>query len=254
MIIKKTKQLTDQIEENIADEGSRNKIFVILLGFLILGMAFFGKVINDSANDAFEKVEQHFLLSNDYLSYIFDTYSCVTVDGIVKTAHGIKDQNQVLKEMKEKFPIAKEKFKFYLANTCCHQKDILHSLEKEFVIANDYWDKIIKNYESGNAINFATETLESGELYQHTDEILLNINKLLDCHLETAKKENDKCQKSLKSFKRICIVSSSIGFTIIVTVIIKYFSEKNEKIQKRNINNRPSPRRKPRKKIIQNKK
>lgn len=222
-------------------------------------MAFFGKIINDSANDAFDKVEQHFSLSNDYLSYIFDTYSCVTVDGIVKIAHKIKDEKEVLKEMEEKFPIAKEKIKFYIENTPCHQKELVKILELQSNRTNEYWSKVLKNIENGNGFNFATETLESGELYKYTDDILITINSLLNCHLETAKTENDKCQKSLKSFKRICIVSSSVGLTIIMAVILKFFSEKNE-IQKRRINNiggKGMGRKKsttPRKKAVQNKK
>lgn len=231
-----SQQISDQIEHHIGEETNRNKIFVVLLGFLILGMAFFGKIINDDANNAFDKVEQHFSLSNDYLSYIFDTYSCVTVDGIVKIAHKIKDEKEVLQEMKEKFPIAKEKLKFYIENTPCHQKELIKILELQSNRTNSYWDRVLKNIEDGNGVIFATDTLESGELYKYTDDILSTINSLLNCHLETAKTENDKCQKSLKSFKRICIVSSSVGLTIIMAVILKFFSEKNE-IQKRNIDN-----------------
>ena len=197
-------------------------------------MAFFGKVINDDANNAFDKVEQHFSLSNDYLSYIFDTYSCVTVDGIVKIAYKLKDEKEVLIEMKERFPIAQEKLKYYIENTPCHQKELIKILEIQTKRTDPYWNKIIKNIEDGNGLVFAKEILESGELYKYTDDILLTINSLLNCHLETAKTENDKCQKSLKSFKRICIVSSSVGLTIIMAVILKFFSEKNE-IQKRRI-------------------
>ena len=199
-------------------------------------MAFFGKVINDDANEAFDRVEQHFSLSNDYLSIIFDTYSCVTVDGIVKTAHKIKSEKEVLEELKEKIPLGKEKLKFYLENTCCDKKDLIETLKRQSDRTNIYWDKMIKSYESGNGFVFANSTLKSGELYKYTDDILITINTLLNCHLETSKKENDKCQKSLKSFKRICIVSSSVGLTIIMAVILKFLSEKNE-IQKRNINN-----------------
>ena len=252
------KKKIQQIAENAEQEVNRNKIFVILLGFLILGMAFFGKIINDSANDAFDKVEQHFSLSNDYLSYIFDAYSCVTVDGIVKIAHKIKDEKDVLKEMKEKFPIAQEKLKFYIENTPCHQKELIKILEMQTKRTNPFWDKITKNIEDGNGFTFSTEILESGELYKYTDDILITINSLLNCHLETAKTENDKCQKSLKSFKRICIVSSSVGLTIIMAVILKFFSEKNA-IQKRHINNisrKSVGRKKPaisRKKTISNK-
>jgi hypothetical protein len=125
--------------------------------------------------------------------------------------------------------------------------------------ADKYWDKIILNFESGNGVSFAVDTLDSGELYLYTDGILDIINSLLDCHLEISKKENDKCQKSLKSFKRICIVSSSIGLTIIMAVILKFFSQKNE-IQKRSSNNisgKSVGRTKsttPRKKTIPNKK
>ena len=225
-----------------------------MLGVLILAMAFFGKVVNQNANDAFDKVEQHFSLSNDYLSVIFDAYSCVTVDGVVKTAHKLKNEEEVLKEMKEKFPIAKEKLKFYFKNTPCHQKSLVENLKKQTDITDSYWSKIIKNYESGNAVAFATETLESGELYKYTDGILEVVNQLLDCHLQTAKTENDKCQKSLKAFKKICIVSSSVGLTILMAVIIKFFSKKNEIVQKRNSNSSPVSGRKPRKKNIQNKK
>ena len=248
-----------QTIEDAQEEVNRNKIFVMLLGFLILGMAFFGKIINDSANEAFDKVEQHFSLSNDYLSYVFDTYSCVTVDGIVKIAHKIKDEKEVLKEMKERFPIAQEKLKYYIENTPCHQKELIKILEVQTKRTDPYWDKIVKNIENGNGTAFANDILESGELYKYTDDILLTINSLLNCHLETAKTENDKCQKSLKSFKRICIVSSSIGLTIIMAVILKFFSEKNE-IQKRRINNigrKSVGRKKPalsRKKAVPNKK
>jgi hypothetical protein len=253
------KKKVKQTAGNEQEEVNRNKIFVILLGFLILGMAFFGKIINDSANEAFDKVEQHFSLSNDYLSYVFDTYSCVTVDGIVKIAHKIKNEEEVLKEMRERFPIAQEKLKFYIENTPCHQKELIKVLEIQTKRTNPYWDKIIKNIEGGNGIIFANNILESGELYKYTDDILLTINSLLNCHLETAKMENDKCQKSLKSFKRICIVSSSVGLTIIMAVVLKFFSEKNE-IQKRNINSvsgKSVGRKKPtlpRKKAVQNKK
>ena len=198
-------------------------------------MAFFGKVVNDDANEAFDKVEQHFSLSNDYLSVIFDAYSCVTVDGIVKTAHKIKSEKEVLEELKEKIPITKEKLKYYLDNTCCHKKELVETLKRQTDRTNEYWDKVVKNYENGNGYLFANSTLKTGELYKYTDDILFTINTLLECHLETSKKENDKCQKSLKSFKRICIVSSSVGLTIIIAVILKFFSEKNE-IQKRNIN------------------
>jgi len=229
-------QISDQIEHHIGEETNRNKIFVVLLGFLILGMAFFGKVINDDANNAFDKVEQHFSLSNDYLSYVFDTYSCVTVDGIVKIAYKIKNEKEVLTEMKERFPVAQEKLKYYIENTPCHQKELIKILEIQTKRTDPYWNKIIKNIEDGNGFVFAKEILESGELYKYTDDILLTINSLLNCHLETARTENDKCQKSLRSFKRICIVSSSVGLTIIMAVILKFFSEKNE-IQKRNINN-----------------
>jgi hypothetical protein len=253
------KKKVQQIAEDAGQEVNRNKIFVILLGLLILGMAFFGKIINDSANEAFDKVEQHFSLSNNYLSYVFDTYSCVTVDGIVKIAHKIKDEKEVLKEMKERFPIAQEKLKYYIENTPCHQKDLIKTLEIQTKRTDPYWDKIVKNIEDGNGINFANDILESGELYKYTDDILLTINSLLNCHLDTAKTENDKCQKSLKSFKRICIVSSSVGLTIIMAVILKFFSEKNE-IQKRHINSisgKSVGRKKPtlpRKKAVPNKK
>ena len=228
-----SQQISDRIEHHIGEETNRNKIFVVLLGFLILGMAFFGKVINDDANSAFDKVEQHFSLSNDYLSYVFDTYSCVTVDGMVKIAYKIKDEKEILKEMRERFPIAQEKLKYYIENTPCHQKELIKILEIQTKRTDPYWDKIIKNIEDGNGLIFAKEILESGELYKYTDDILLTINSLLNCHLDTAKTENDKCQKSLRSFKRICIVSSSVGLTIIMAVILKFFSEKNE-IQKRN--------------------
>jgi len=248
-----TQQITDQIAAHIEHEVNRNKIFIILLGCLILAMAFFGKVVNQDANDAFDKVEQHFSLSNDCLSVVFDAYSCVTVDGVVKTAHKLKNENEVLKEMKEKFPIAKEKLKFYFENTPCHQKILIDNLKKQTDHADEYWAKIIKNYESGNAIEFANQTLESGELYKYTDAILETINSLLDCHLQTSRTENDKCQKSLKAFKKICIVSSSVGLTILMAVVIKFFSEKNE-IQKRSVNNRTLPRRKISKKTVQNKK
>jgi predicted XRE-type DNA-binding protein len=254
-----SQQISDQIEHHIGEETNRNKIFVVLLGFLILGMAFFGKIINDDANNAFDKVEQHFSLSNDYLSYVFDTYSCVTVDGIVKIAFKIKDEKEVLSEMKERFPIAQEKLKYYIENTPCHQKELIKILEIQTKRTDPYWDKIMKNIEDGNGVIFANDILESGELYKYTDDILLTINSLLNCHLETAKTENDKCQKSLKSFKRICIVSSSVGLTIIMAVILKFFSEKNE-IQKRRIDNisRKSVGRKkattPRKKAVPNKK
>lgn len=253
------KKKVQQSIEDAQEEVNRNKIFVMLLGFLILGMAFFGKIINDSANEAFDKVEQHFSLSNDYLSYVFDTYSCVTVDGIVKIAHKIKDEKEVLKEMKERFPIAREKLKFYIENTPCHQKELIKVLEAQTKRTDPYWDKIVKNIEDGSGTNFANDILESGELYRYTDDILLTINSLLNCHLDTAKTENDKCQKSLKSFKRICIVSSSIGLTIIMAVILKFFSEKNE-IQKRRVNSisgKSVGRKKPatpRKKAIPNKK
>ena len=254
-----SQQISDQIEHHIGEETNRNKIFVILLGLLILGMAFFGKVINDDANDAFDKVEQHFSLSNDYLSYVFDTYSCVTVDGIVKIAYKLKDQKEVLTEMRERFPIAQEKLKYYIENTPCHQKELIKILEIQTKRTDPYWDKIIKNIEDGNGVAFANDSLESGELYKYTDDILATINSLLNCHLGTAKTENDKCQKSLKSFKRICIVSSSVGLTIIMAVILKFFSEKNE-IQKRRIDNiggksvgRPKATT-PRKKAVSNKK
>lgn len=196
-------------------------------------MAFFGKIINDDANQAFDKVEQHFTLCNDYLSPVFDTYSCVTVDGMVKIAHGMKHQDDVLKEMQEKIPLAKEKIKFYIENTPCHQKNLVQKLKEQTDRTDLYWDKILKNLELGDGIRFANDALETGELYKYTDDVLETINSLLDCHLETSKKENDKCQKSLKAFKRICIVSSSVGLTIIMAVILKFFSEKNE-IQKRN--------------------
>jgi hypothetical protein len=254
-----SQQISDQIEHHIGEETNRNKIFVVLLGFLILGMAFFGKIINDDANNAFDKVEQHFSLSNDYLSYVFDTYSCVTVDGIVKIAFKIKNEKEVLSEMKERFPIAQEKLKYYIENTPCHQKELIKILEIQTKRTDPYWDKIMKNIEDGNGFIFAKEILESGELYKYTDDILLTINSLLNCHLETAKTENDKCQKSLKSFKRICIVSSSVGLTIIMAVILKFFSEKNE-IQKRRIDSvsrkgvgRPKSTA-PRKKAVPNKK
>jgi hypothetical protein len=253
------KKKVQQSIEDAQEEVNRNKIFVMLLGFLILGMAFFGKMINDSANEAFDKVEQHFSLSNDYLAYVFDTYSCVTVDGIVKIAHKIKDEKEVLKEMKERFPIAQEKLKYYIENTPCHQKELIKILEIQTKRTDPYWDKIMKNIEDGNGVVFANDILESGELYKYTDDILLTINSLLNCHLDTAKTENDKCQKSLRSFKRICIVSSSVGLTIIMAVILKFFSEKNE-IQKRRINSisaksvgRKKPA-SPRKKAVQNRK
>lgn len=198
-------------------------------------MAFFGKIINDDANEAFDKVEQHFSLCNDYLNPSFNIYSCVIVDGVVKTAHGLKNEKEVLQEMKEKIPLCKEKLKFYFENTPCHKKESVETLKKECDKANAYLANLLQNFENGNAINFSTTTLETGELYKNTDTILSSINLLLDCHLETAKKENDKCQKSLKSFKKICIVSSSVGLTIIIAVILKFFSQKNE-IQKRNSN------------------
>jgi len=222
-------------------------------------MAFFGKVINDSANDAFDKVEQHFTLSNDYLSPIFDTYSCVTVDGVVKVAHKIKNKKEVSEEMKLRFAETKIKLQYYFENTPCHKKELIEKLKKQTDDTNNYWDKILINFDSDNASNFAMDTLESGELYAQTDPILGTINSLLDCHLETSKTENNKCQKSLKSFKRICIVSSSIGITIIMAVIIKFFTEKNE-IQKGRSNNisgksvgRPKSAT-PRKKAVPNKK
>jgi hypothetical protein len=252
-------QITDQITDHIELEVNRNKIFIVLLGILVLGMAFFGKIINDSANEAFDKVEQHFSSCNDYLSPIFDVYSCVTVDGLVKVAHKIKSEKDVVEEMKRIFPQIKIKLQYYIENSPCHQNDLVEKLRTKTAETDKYWEKIIKNLESENAVSFAIDTIDSGELYKNTDEILDTINSLLDCHLETAKKENDKCQKSLKSFKRICIVSSSIGFTIIIAVILKFFSQKNE-IQKRSSNNiggKSVGRRKsttPRKKTIPNKK
>jgi hypothetical protein len=229
------------------------------LGILILAMAFFGKVINDSANDAFDRVEHHFTLCNDYLSPIFDAYSCVTADGVVKVAHKIKNEKQVLEEMKFRFTETKVKLEFYFENTSCQNKELVKKLEIQTNEANKYWDKILLNFNSNDASNFAMDTLESGELYSQTDPILETINSLLNNHLENSKKENDKCQKSLKSFKRICIVSSSIGLTIIMAVILKFFSEKNE-IQKRNLDNLSRKnlgsrkRNAPRKKTVPNKK
>ena len=88
-------------------------------------MAFFGKIINDSANEAFDKEEQHFSLCNDYLSPIFDAYSCVTVDGVVKVAHKIKTEKEVLEEMKRRFPETKIKLQYYLANTTCHKTQLV---------------------------------------------------------------------------------------------------------------------------------
>ncbi len=199
-------------------------------------MAFFGKIINDDANEAFDKVEQHFSLCNDYLNPVFNIYSCVIVDGVVKTAHGIKSEKEVLQEMKQNIPICSEKLNFYFENTPCHKKESIENLKKECDKTNIYLNKLVKNFEEGNGIDFSTATLESGELYKNTDIILTNINILLDCHLETAKKQNDKCQKSLKSFKRICIISSSVGLTILIAVILKFFSQKNE-IKKRNSDN-----------------
>jgi hypothetical protein len=254
-----TQQITDQITQHIEEEVNRNKIFIVLLGILILGMAFFGKIVNDDANNAFEKEEQHFTLCNDYLSPIFDCYSCVTVDGVVKVAHKIRNQKQVLEDMKIRFAETKIKLKYYIENTSCNRQDLIEKLQVQTLNADKFWDKIIKNFESEDAIDFALDTIDSGELYDYTDNILHTVNALMDYHLETSKMENDKCQKSLKSFKRICIVSSSIGLTIIMAVILKFFSEKNE-IQKRNIDNnsrKSLERRKktlPRKKTISNKK
>jgi hypothetical protein len=176
----------------------------------------------------------------------------VTVDGIVKTAYKIKSEKEVLEELKEKIPVAKEKIKYYLDNTCCHKKELIEALKYQTDITNAYWDKVIKNYESGHGYSFANSTLKTGEIYKYTDDILNTINALLECHFETSKRENYKCQKSLKSFKRICIVSSSVGLTIIVAVILKFFSEKKE-IKKRNIEIVSKKTTRP-KKIIQNKK
>jgi hypothetical protein len=257
MIIQNKNQ--KQIVEDIQEETNRNKIFVVLLGILILGMAFFGKVINDSANNAFDKVETHFTLSNDYLSSVFDSYSCLTVDGVVKVAHKIKTKEQVLEEMQEKLPILKEKLEYYFKNTTCTDKQLLLNLQNRTERTDKYLKLIVKNFQSDNGVDFALDTLDSGELYKNTDDILDVINSLLNYHLDAAKRDNDTCQKSLKSFRKICIVSSSIGLTIITAVILKFFSEKNE-IQKRNSNNisgksvgrrKSSPRSK---KSVQNKK
>lgn len=254
-----TQQITDHITSHVEEEVNRNKVFIVLLGLLILGMSFFGKIINDDANEAFSKTEQHFSLCNDYLSPIFDAYSCVTVDGIVKIAHKIKTKEEVLAEMDEKFPDAKQKIEFYIENNPLIEKDLVEILKSLTSRTDSYWDKIILNLKSENAENFANDVLESGEIYKYTDDILSVINSLLDMHMQIAKYENTKCQKSLKSFKRICIVSSSIGLTIIMAVILKFFSEKNE-IQKRNsddISRKSVGRPKsttPRKKAVPNKK
>jgi hypothetical protein len=199
-------------------------------------MAFFGKIINDDANEAFDKVEQHFSLCNDYLNPVFNVYSCTIVDGIVKTAHGMKSDKDTLDEVKEKILISEQKLKFYFENTPCHRKEAIENFKKQLNKTDIYLSELVKNFEQGNGVNFSVSTLENGDLYKNTDLILANINILLDCHLETAKKENDKCQKSLKSFKKICIVSSSVGLTILIAVVLKFFSQKNE-IQKRSSNN-----------------
>lgn len=222
-------------------------------------MAFFGKMINDDANEAFDKVEQHFSLCNDYLNPVFNAYSCTIVDGVVKTAHGMKSHKETLEEIREKILISQEKLKFYFENTPCHKKEAVENLKKQLNKTDIYLNELVKNFEEGNGVNFSVSTLESGDLYKNTDLILANINLLLDCHLETAKKENDKCQKSLKAFKKICIVSSSVGLTIIIAVVLKFFSQKNE-IKKRNsdiVSRKSVGRTKktaPSKKSIQNKK
>jgi hypothetical protein len=234
-----TQQITDQIVSHVEEEVNRNKLFVILLGCLILAMAFFGKTLNENTNDAFDEVEEHFVLSNDYLSYIFDSYSCTTVDGCVKVAHGLKKPSEVAKEMRERYPITREKLKYYFDNADHVNPELIKELKMETDRSNEFLDRLIKNLDSKNGVAYASQILNNYEVYKNTDDILLTINSLLDSHLQASKEKMDVCQKSMKAFKKICIASSSIGFTIILTVILKFFTDNkqiNENIQKRNNN------------------
>lgn len=220
--------------KNAEEENLNNKIFVIVLGFIILGLAFFGKIVNDNIICSYEKIKENFSWCREDLSYVYDTYTLTTVDGIVKVYSGLKKSEELVAEIYQKSEVSNKKINQYFEKTDCHKQKTLDQLKENVEKSNAYWFKAIdklKNKET--AYQFCEETLKSGELYSITDPILSDLSIIMNCHMERASKHVIESNKILENFKKICITSCVIGLILVGIVIFDFIKDE---IQKRRVN------------------
>jgi hypothetical protein len=232
---RKQEKIKLEKSKNVEEENLNNKIFVIILGAIILGLALFGKVVNDSVFESYNSVKDNFILSTKNLSYVYETYSVTTVDGIVKVKNGLKKPEDFIFELSSRSEIANKKMKEYFEQTDCHKQKILDDLYEKIEKSNAYWLKVIENCKTlESARQFCEETLKSGELYEITDPILKDLSIVSNCHFERVENLIDKSKKFLENFKKICITSCVIGMVLVGMVILDFIKDE---IQKRRLNN-----------------
>jgi hypothetical protein len=232
----KKKQGKTKLEKSKSaeEENLNNKIFVIILGFIILGLALFGKIVNDNVINSYQRIKTNFSLSNDNLSYVYNTYAVTTVDGIVKVNHGLKTPEELVFELHEKSTISNEKIKEYFEKTDCHKQKTLDSLKENIEKSNIYWFELIEKFKNKeNANKFCSETLKSGELYEITDPILKDLSVITNCHLERVGDQIMESRNLLENFKKVCITSCAIGLLLVSIVIYDFIKDE---IQKRSLN------------------
>jgi hypothetical protein len=233
MTVKKKQEKT-KLEKSKNEEGENlnNKVFVVILGIIILTLAFFGKVVNDNILDSYQNIKENFALSNN-LSYVYETYSVTTVDGIVKIKNGLRKPEEVALEISSRSEESNKKMKEYFESTDCHKQRTLDELSEKIEASNAYWFKLIKNLRTPEmAEKFCEETLKSGELYEITDPILKNLSTIMSCHLDRVNSFIFKSKKTLENFKRVCITSCVIGIILLGVVIVDFIKDE---IQKRSI-------------------
>lgn len=205
------------------------------MGFIILGLALFGKTVNDSTISSYEKIKDNFSLCYEDLFYVFNAYSLTTVDGVVKVSSGLKNPEELIAEIHQKSEKVNQKMGLYFEKTDCHKQKTLDQLKTNIEKSNAYWLKLIENLKKKErSYQFCIETLESGELYSVTDPILNDLSIIMNCHMERATKHVAESNKILENFKKVCITSCVIGLILVGIVIFDFIKDE---IQKRSINN-----------------
>ena len=232
---KKQEKIKLDKSKNAEEENLNNKIFVIILGVIILGLAFFGKIVNDTTINSYEKIKENFSLCYEDLSYVFNAYTLTTVDGIVKVSNGLKSPEELTAEICQKSEKVNEKMKIYFEKTDCHKQKTLDQLKDNIEKSNAFWFKLIENLKNKEKAHlFCMQVLESGELYSVTDPILNDLSIIMNCHMERAGKHVNESNKILENFKKVCITSCAIGLILVGVVIFDFIKDE---IQKRSVNN-----------------
>jgi hypothetical protein len=232
---RKQEKIKSGKSKNVEEENLNNKIFVIILGLIILVVALFGKVVNDNVFESYNGVKDNFILSTKNLSYVYETYSVTTVDGIVKVKNGLKKPEDFIFELSSRLEISNKKMKEYFEQTDCHKQKILDELSEKIEKSNSYWFKIMENCKTPeSARQFCEETLESGELYEITDPILKDLSTVSNCHFERVENLINKSKNFLENFKKVCITSCVVGIILVGIVILDFIKDE---IQKRRIDN-----------------